>query len=46
MEEEEFYEVEKILEKKKYGHTIRYKVKWLGYPLSECTWVNLKFRSL
>ncbi len=45
MDEDEFYVVEKILERKKVGHTIKYKVKWEGYPLeSDCTWVNFLYR--
>jgi hypothetical protein len=37
--EEEAYEVEKILDKSQdeNGQTI-YKVKWKGYPDSDCTW--------
>jgi hypothetical protein len=32
------YEVEEILEKRKKGRTVEFKVKWLGYPMSESTW--------
>ena len=32
------FKVEKILERKKVGNKIFYKVKWVGYPESESTW--------
>jgi hypothetical protein len=31
------YEVEEILEKRKKGRAVEFKVKWLGYPMSEST---------
>lgn len=37
-EEEEFYEVEKILSKKKIGRRVLYLVKWEGYSVEEATW--------
>jgi hypothetical protein len=39
---ENTYEVEKILAKRKFGKTIKYKVKYLGYPESESTWEPAK----
>ena len=37
-EEEEYYTVEKILEKKKRGKRTTYLVKWEGYTENEATW--------
>jgi len=37
-QEELFYEVEAILARKKSKGRFLYKIKWKGYPLSECTW--------
>lgn len=37
-ESDQEYEVEQVLEKKKFGSIWKYKVKWLGYSLEECTW--------
>jgi len=37
-QEELFYEVEDILDRKKSKGRYLYKIKWKGYPLSECTW--------
>ena len=37
-EDEDFYEVEKILEKRKKGKRTTYLVKWLGYSENENTW--------
>ena len=34
----DFYIVEKILDKKVMDGMYKYKVKWLNYPLSQCTW--------
>ena len=36
---EETYAVEAILDKKRVGHAVRYKVKWENYTMDECTWV-------
>lgn len=36
--EEATYEVEDILERKKYGKTFKYLVKWKGYSVDESTW--------
>jgi len=40
--EEETYIVEEILEKKKIKGRYLYKVKWVGYPLDQCTWEPAK----
>lgn len=39
--EDEYYIVEKILDRKKEGKKFLYKVKWEGYPESSCTWEPL-----
>ena len=35
---EEEYEVEKILQHRVVNGVTKYKLKWKGYPMSECTW--------
>ena len=43
--DEDYFEVEKIISKKKIGRKILYLVKWEGYPIEEATWepvANLK----
>ena len=37
---EEFYEVERIVQKRKHGRSIQYLVEWKGYPPWEATWVK------
>jgi GTPase involved in cell partitioning and DNA repair len=37
----DLYEVEKIVDKRKRFGKNEYKVKWLGYKMSECTWEPL-----
>ena len=39
---EEYYEIEKILDKKIENDQVKYKVKWKGYPISEATWEPLR----
>ena len=39
--DDEYYIVEKILDRKKEGKKFLYKVKWEGYPESSCTWEPL-----
>jgi len=39
---EENYIVEKIMDKKTHNGVVKYKVKWLGYPTSQCTWEPLE----
>jgi GTPase involved in cell partitioning and DNA repair len=38
----DLYEVEKIIDKRKRFGKDEYKVKWLGYKMSECTWEPLE----
>lgn len=40
--EEETFQVEALLDKKKMHGVWRYKVKWQGYPDEECTWEPAK----
>lgn len=35
---EDYYQVEKILDKKKYKGVWKYKVKWEGWSMNDCTW--------
>lgn len=35
---DDFYVIEAILEKKKQRGIWKYKVKWEGYPMDQCTW--------
>jgi hypothetical protein len=35
---EDYYVIEAILEKKKQKGVWKYKVKWEGYPMDQCTW--------
>ena len=37
---EESYEVERILEHRKIGKAFQYFVKWLGYSNADCSWIN------
>ena len=36
------YQVEKIVGKRWKGGRVQYKVKWEGYPYSQCTWEPLE----
>lgn len=36
----EEYEVEDILDKRRFGRQIKYLVKWAGYPAEESTWLS------
>lgn len=36
-----FYDVEKIVNKKNIGRKIYYLIKWLNYPIEDCTWEPL-----
>ena len=40
--QEEFYNIEKILGRRKQNGIIQYKIKWEGYPISQCTWEPMK----
>ena len=42
MSEEEYYDVEKILDRRKINGKYEYKIKWEGYPIDESTWEPLK----
>ena len=35
---EVYYIVEKILDRRELNGKLEYKIKWKGYPLSQCTW--------
>lgn len=41
-DEAEEFEVEEILDKKVKDGIIKYKVKWKGYPYSDCSWKYTK----
>ena len=38
MSREVFYTIEKILDRRKIKDKYQYKIKWVGYPISQCTW--------
>jgi len=38
MSSDELYNVEKILDKRDINGKVEYKIKWEGYPNSQCTW--------
>ena len=40
VDNEESYEVERILEHRKIGKAFQYFVKWLGYSNADCSWIN------
>jgi hypothetical protein len=42
MSEGEYYNIEKILDRRKTGGKFEYKIKWEGYPMSESTWEPMK----
>jgi len=35
---DDYYEVEKIIARKSKGKNKLYLIKWLGYPIRDCTW--------
>ena len=39
---EAFYNVEKILERRKINREFWYKIKWEGYPMNQSTWESMK----
>ncbi len=42
MSEGEFYNIEKILDRRKINGKFEYKIKWEGYPMSQSTWEPMK----
>ena len=38
----EEYEVEKIIDKRVINGKLEYKIKWVGYPMSQCTWEPIR----
>ena len=42
MSEGEFYNIEKILDRRKVNGRYEYKLKWEGYPMSQSTWEPMK----
>ena len=42
MSEGEYYNIEKILDRRFNGEKLEYKIKWEGYPMSESTWEPMK----
>ena len=42
MSEDDMYTVEKILDRKRTKNKLMYKIKWDGYPMSQCTWEPLE----
>ena len=42
MSEGDFYNIEKILDRRKTNGKIEYKIKWEGYPMSQSTWEPMK----
>ena len=42
MSEGEFYNIEKIIGRRKVNGKVEYKIKWEGYPINQCTWEPMK----
>ena len=42
MSDGEFYNIEKILDRRKVNGKFEYKIKWEGYPMNQSTWEPLK----
>ena len=42
MSEGEFYNIEKILDRRKVNGKLEYKIKWEGYPMNQSTWEPMK----
>ena len=40
--QEDFYNIEKILGRRRQNGRLEYKIKWEGYPISQCTWEPMK----
>ena len=41
----DYYEVEKIIARKEFGKKRMYLIKWLGYPLKDCSWEQVSHLS-
>ncbi len=42
MSEGEFYNIEKIIGRRRINGKLQYKIKWEGYPINQCTWEPMK----
>ena len=42
MSEGEYYNIEKIIGRRKINGKFEYKIKWEGYPMNQCTWEPMK----
>ena len=42
MSKETFYNIDKIIKRRKKNGVYEYKIKWEGYPMSQCTWEPFK----
>ena len=42
MSEGEYYNIEKILDRRKVNGKFEYKIKWEGYPMNQSTWEPMK----
>ena len=42
MSDGEFYNIEKILDRRKVNGKFEYKIKWEGYPMNQSTWEPMK----
>ena len=42
MSEGEFYNIEKIIGRRKNNGRLEYKIKWEGYPMNQSTWEPMK----
>ena len=42
MSNEAFYTIEKIIDRKKVKDKYKYKIKWKGFPMEQCTWEPIK----
>ena len=39
---EDYYNIEKILDRRRVNGKFEYRIKWEGYPMNQCTWEPLK----
>ena len=42
MSDEAFYTIEQIIDRKKFKGKYKYKIKWKGFPIEQCTWEPIK----